>query len=41
MQAANWLVDTIDRLALAMHRKVTKPLAAEALARAGQKDDNE
>lgn len=41
MQAANWLVDTIDRLALAMHRKVTKPLAAEALARAGLKDDNE
>jgi chromosomal replication initiation ATPase DnaA len=41
MEAANRLVDTIDRLALAMHRKVTKPLAAEALASAGLKDERE
>jgi chromosomal replication initiation ATPase DnaA len=32
MQAAALIVATIDRLALAMHRKVTRPLAAEALA---------
>ncbi|CFX62150.1 Chromosomal replication initiator, DnaA [Candidatus Filomicrobium marinum] len=31
MQAANAVVDEIDRLALAMHRKVTKPLAQTAL----------
>lgn len=41
MGAANRLVDTIDRLALAMHRKVTKPLAAEALASAGLKNELE
>jgi chromosomal replication initiation ATPase DnaA len=41
MEAANRLVATIDRLALAMHRKVTKPLAAEALAIAGPKDEHE
>jgi len=39
MKAANRLVDTIDRLALSMHRKVTKPLAAEALASVGLKDE--
>jgi chromosomal replication initiation ATPase DnaA len=32
MQAAAEVVATVDRLALAMHRKVTRPLAAEALA---------
>lgn len=32
MEAASRIVATIDRLALAMHRKVTRPLAAEALA---------
>jgi chromosomal replication initiation ATPase DnaA len=31
MQAAAQIVATIDRLALAMHRKVTRPLASEAL----------
>ena len=41
MEAANRLVDTIDRLALAMHRKVTKPLAAEALASAGPRNEHE
>jgi len=41
METANRLVATIDRLALAMHRKVTKPLAAEALASAGVKDEHE
>ena len=41
MKAANRLVDTIDRLALAMHRKVTKPLAAEALASAGSRNEHE
>ena len=41
MKAANRLVDTIDRLALAMHRKVTKPLAAEALASAGARNEHE
>jgi len=41
MEAANRLVDTIDRLALAMHRKVTKPLAAEALASAGLRNEHE
>jgi len=40
MEAANRLVDTIDRLALAMHRKVTKPLAAEALASAGPRNEH-
>jgi chromosomal replication initiation ATPase DnaA len=32
MDAADRVVDAVDRLALAMHRKVTRPLAAEALA---------
>jgi chromosomal replication initiation ATPase DnaA len=32
MAAAERVVAAIDRLALAMHRKVTRPLAAEALA---------
>jgi chromosomal replication initiation ATPase DnaA len=32
MEAASRIVATVDRLALAMHRKVTRPLAAEALA---------
>jgi chromosomal replication initiation ATPase DnaA len=32
MAAASRVVAAIDRLALAMHRKVTRPLAAEALA---------
>ena len=32
MAAASLVVAAIDRLALAMHRKVTRPLAAEALA---------
>jgi chromosomal replication initiation ATPase DnaA len=32
MAAADRVVAAIDRLALAMHRKVTRPLAAEALA---------
>jgi chromosomal replication initiation ATPase DnaA len=41
MEAADRLVGTIDRLALAMHRKVTKSLAAEALASAGVKDEQE
>jgi chromosomal replication initiation ATPase DnaA len=34
--AASRVVATVDRLALAMHRKVTKPLAAEALANLGE-----
>jgi chromosomal replication initiation ATPase DnaA len=36
MAAANSIVDAIDRLALSMHRKVTRPLAAEALASLGE-----
>jgi chromosomal replication initiation ATPase DnaA len=32
MEAASRIVAMIDRLALAMHRKVTRPLAAQALA---------
>jgi chromosomal replication initiation ATPase DnaA len=32
MEAASRVVAAVDRLALAMHRKVTRPLAAEALA---------
>ncbi len=32
MDAADRVVVAVDRLALAMHRKVTRPLAAEALA---------
>jgi chromosomal replication initiation ATPase DnaA len=36
MEAASRVVATIDRLALAMHRKVTRPLAAEALATLGE-----
>jgi len=36
MEAASRVVATVDRLALAMHRKVTRPLAAEALAALGE-----
>jgi len=36
MEAANRVVAAVDRLALAMHRKVTRPLAAEALATLGE-----
>ncbi len=36
MAAASQVVAAIDRLALAMHRKVTRPLAAEALASLGE-----
>jgi len=36
MAAANLIVDAVDRLALATHRKVTRPLAAEALAGLGE-----
>lgn len=36
MAAANRIVAAIDRLALATHRKVTRPLAAEALASLGE-----
>ena len=36
MAAASRIVAAIDRLALAMHRKVTRPLAAEALASLGE-----
>ncbi|KAB2942260.1 MAG: hypothetical protein K8F92_01935 [Hyphomicrobium sp.] len=36
MAAANRVVATVDRLALAKHRKVTRPLAAEALASLGE-----
>lgn len=36
MQAAARVVASVDRLALAMHRKVTRPLAAEALAALGE-----
>ena len=36
MAAASRIVAAIDRLALARHRKVTRPLAAEALASLGE-----
>ena len=36
MAAANRIVAVVDRLALATHRKVTRPLAAEALASLGE-----
>ncbi len=36
MEAANRVVAAVDRLALAMHRKVSRPLAAEALATLGE-----
>lgn len=36
LAAANRIVAAIDRLALATHRKVTRPLAAEALASLGE-----
>lgn len=36
MEAASRVVDAVDRLALAMHRRVTRPLAAEALASLGE-----
>lgn len=36
MLAAARIVASVDRLALAMHRKVTRPLAAEALAALGE-----
>ncbi len=36
MAAANRVVAAVDRLALATHRKVTRPLAAEALASLGE-----
>jgi len=36
MAAASRVVAAVDRLALAMHRKVTRPLAAEALASLGE-----
>jgi len=36
MQAASRVVAAVDRLALAMHRKVTRALAAEALATLGE-----
>lgn len=36
MAAANQVVAAVDRLALATHRKVTRPLAAEALAGLGE-----
>jgi chromosomal replication initiation ATPase DnaA len=36
MEAASRVVATVDRLALALHRKVTRPLAAEALAALGE-----
>jgi chromosomal replication initiation ATPase DnaA len=36
MEAASRVVVAVDRLALAMHRKVTRPLAAEALAALGE-----
>lgn len=36
MEAASRVVAAVDRLALAMHRKVTRPLAAEALAALGE-----
>ena len=37
MEAASRVVAAVDRLALAMHRKVTRPLAAEALGNSGRK----
>lgn len=36
MEAASRVVAAVDRLALATHRKVTRPLAAEALADLGE-----
>jgi len=36
MEAASRVVAAVDRLALTMHRKVTRPLAAEALATLGE-----
>jgi chromosomal replication initiation ATPase DnaA len=36
MAAANRIVAAVDGLALAKHRKVTRPLAAEALASLGE-----
>jgi chromosomal replication initiation ATPase DnaA len=36
MEAASRVVAAVDRLALAKHRKVTRPLAAEALATLGE-----
>jgi chromosomal replication initiation ATPase DnaA len=36
MAAASRIVTAIDRLALATHRKVTRPLAAAALAGLGE-----
>jgi len=38
MEAAADIVGEIDRLAMASHRKVTRALAAEALARQGMRD---
>jgi chromosomal replication initiation ATPase DnaA len=39
MEAASKVVDAADRLSLAMHRKVTRAIAAEALANAGGRTD--
>jgi chromosomal replication initiation ATPase DnaA len=39
MEAASRVVAAIDRVALAMHRKVTRPLAAEVLATLGENHD--
>jgi chromosomal replication initiation ATPase DnaA len=39
MEAASRVVAAVDRLALAMHRKVTRPLAAEALATLSENHD--
>ncbi len=36
MAAASRIVAVVDRLALATHRKLTRPLAAEALASLGE-----
>ena len=36
MAAASRVVAAVDRLALATHRKLTRPLAAEALASLGE-----
>ena len=41
MEAASRVVAGVDRLALAMHRKVTRPLAAEALAALGESRSDE
>ena len=41
MEEASRVVEAIDRLALAMHRKVTRPLAATALANLASGDDLE